>query len=48
MIELCLEYGWDDETGETDAILPIDEWRDADLAELTEILKEALVQPTQP
>jgi hypothetical protein len=45
LIELCLEYGWNDETGETDAILPIDQWRDADLAELTGILKEALVQP---
>ena len=44
LIELCLEYGWDDETDETDAIRPTDQWRDADLAELTEILKEALVQ----
>jgi hypothetical protein len=47
LIELCLEHGWNDETHETDAILPIDQWRGADVAELTKILKEAVVQPTQ-
>jgi hypothetical protein len=46
LIELCLEYGWDDETGETDAILPIDQWQSADLAELTGILREALGYPS--